>query len=337
MLLASRDELEGDTRAKLLAIRWRELEFFTRTCNLVAQLSAIIAGYGYTALIYTKYLDQDLCDPNEFLCAEMTYPLCVTLTMSISIFALWGSMLITLLAPALALRGPQGSLEVAVDLAMQEYQYVLALLALALIMLLVSTAIWSMTQRVWVATVIITVIVVASIYMIYATSLRGIRRFEIPRPYVLAGHASTASSAACESGAQARPVSQHQQRDFAAAQHARPSVSRSLGAMASAVGAWRTRRSQRGSTGEADDAEVSAALDGGLLSSTRAWRGSSSQLSELNCYSERCSERYERLSEWSRQSEASTRNSCNSFSRKSGAGGGSRNAAGQSGSHEELI
>ena len=41
------------------------------------------------------------------LCAEMNYPFSLTITMGLSIYCLWGSMLVTLLAPAMALRGPQ--------------------------------------------------------------------------------------------------------------------------------------------------------------------------------------------------------------------------------------
>ena len=111
MLFAARHELESDTRVQLLSIQQRELEFFLNACYYIARLSALIAGYAYTALIYTKYIDADLCDPDEILCAEMNYPFCLTLTFGLSTYCLWGAMLITFLAPAMALRGPQGSVQ----------------------------------------------------------------------------------------------------------------------------------------------------------------------------------------------------------------------------------
>ena len=59
-------------------------------------LGALLSGFGYTALIYTKYLDDPtLCDQHDPLCAEMTYPVCVTITMLISTFTLFGAMLMT--------------------------------------------------------------------------------------------------------------------------------------------------------------------------------------------------------------------------------------------------
>ena len=176
----------SDTRVRMLTIRARELDWLITNSRLVAQLAALLAGYGYTALIYTKYLDDpSLCDRNDPLCAEMTYPLCVTITMGFSMFALFVSMLITLLAPALALRGPQGSLNLCVDMVLQEYTYALLLFAAAVLMLLVSTVVWSMTRAnanpllVWAAS-LITLISLAAVGLTIATSMRAVRRFDIP-------------------------------------------------------------------------------------------------------------------------------------------------------------
>jgi hypothetical protein len=198
MLFASREELASDTQVRLLAIRNRELDWLIKNCNYVAQLSALLAGYGYTALIYTKYLDADLCDPNEPLCAEMTYPLCVTITMCLSILSLFGSMLITLLAPALALRGPQGSLNKCIDMTIQEYQYALAVFTCAVVMLLVSTALWSMTQRLFIAAILMTVVLLGSVVLIILTSMKALVHFDAPRvarPQVLGYDASSGAPA----------------------------------------------------------------------------------------------------------------------------------------------
>ena len=127
MLFAAKEELLSDTRVRLLAIKNRELDWLMKNCYLIANLSALISGYGYTALLYTKYMDNDLCEPQEPLCAEMTYPVCVTITFCFGIFSLFATMVITLLTPALALRGPQGSVSLCIDIAIQEYQYALVL------------------------------------------------------------------------------------------------------------------------------------------------------------------------------------------------------------------
>ena len=46
MLRAAADEMESACRVSMLAIREKELVFFTKNCWLVAQLSALMAGFG---------------------------------------------------------------------------------------------------------------------------------------------------------------------------------------------------------------------------------------------------------------------------------------------------
>lgn len=87
-----------------------------RSMQNVASLAALLAGLGQSGLIYTKYIDLNLCDEHETLCAEFTYPIAMTLTMCFALFTMWGCMLVTLYAPGLALRGPHGSMDVCVEI-----------------------------------------------------------------------------------------------------------------------------------------------------------------------------------------------------------------------------
>ena len=192
MLQASRAELESACRVRMLKIRERELLLFVRNTNQVATLSALLAGFGYTGLIYTKYIDEDLCDPQEFMCAEMTYPLCVTITTCFSTFSLFGCMLITLLAPVLALRGPQGSMDKSVDIMVQEYQYVLFLFACAVIMFFVSAIIYSFSLKMPIAYTLITLLSLGSVYAVYRTAGRAFVRFDVPRHELVTGRFSEA-------------------------------------------------------------------------------------------------------------------------------------------------
>ena len=182
MLYGAKQELESATRVQLLTIRQRELDFFLQACRYVAQLSAFVAGFAYTALVYaTKYVDMDICDTKEMLCASMNYPFFLTLCMGLSFYCLWGAMLITLLAPAMALRGPQGSLQKCVDIIVQEYQCTLFVFVLSVIMLMICTAVWAMTQNLMpVAVMIIGLISALTLYLIYLTSAKTLRRFDAP-------------------------------------------------------------------------------------------------------------------------------------------------------------
>lgn len=116
MLFAEKENLASAFRLRMLSIRDKELDFFMRNMQNVASLSALLAGLGQSGLIYTKYINMDLCGKDEFLCAEFTYPLAAVLTMCLALFSMWGCMLVTMLAPGLALRGPQGSMDQCVDM-----------------------------------------------------------------------------------------------------------------------------------------------------------------------------------------------------------------------------
>jgi hypothetical protein len=187
MLAAQKENLESGFRQRMLRIRDKELDFFTRNCQSVAQLSALIAGFAYSGLIYVKYIDVDLCGPNEILCAEILYPIMITITMSTALFAMWGATLITMLAPGLALRGPQGSMNRCVDMVVQEYQYTLFLFTCALVGLLFSCIIWSWTQHFLPATVSMTLTCLAFCYFIWLASVRSMRTFDIPRAKLITG------------------------------------------------------------------------------------------------------------------------------------------------------
>ena len=116
MLFAEKENLASAFRLRMLSIRDKELDFFMRNLQNVASLAALLAGLGQSGLIYTKYIDMNLCGKDEFACSEFFYPLAVTLTMCLALFSMWGCMLVTMLAPGLALRGPQGSMDLCVDM-----------------------------------------------------------------------------------------------------------------------------------------------------------------------------------------------------------------------------
>ena len=70
---------------------------------------------------------------------------------------------------------------------MQEYQYGLFVFSCALIMLMVSAVLWSWTLKIAPAAVSLTMISLGSLYLIYLTSLRVLRRFDVPRSQLVTG------------------------------------------------------------------------------------------------------------------------------------------------------
>lgn len=123
VLFAEKENLSSAFRLRMLSIKDKEMDFFMRNLQNVASLAALLAGLAQSGLIYTKYINLDLCGHEEILCSEFTYPLAVTLTMCLALFSMWGCMLVAMLAPGLALRGPQGSMDLCVDMVVSPMPY----------------------------------------------------------------------------------------------------------------------------------------------------------------------------------------------------------------------
>ena len=69
----------------------------------------------------------------------------------------------------------------------QEYQYSLFVFSCALIMLMVSAVLWSWTLHYAPAAVSLTLVSLGCLYLIYLTSFRILRRFDVPRSQLVTG------------------------------------------------------------------------------------------------------------------------------------------------------
>ena len=195
MLHADKKNLESGFRVRMLSIREKELMFFVRNCQNMANLAAVIACLAQSGLIFTKYIDFNLCGQGlinmrskELLCAEFTYPIAVFITMGLCLLCMWVSMLVSLLAPGLALRGPDGSMHECVRMIGEEYEYALAILACALAMFFVSAILWSWASQMLPVAIVLTGILLASVRIIWGFGLGlglGLGSLPLPLPLPL--------------------------------------------------------------------------------------------------------------------------------------------------------
>ena len=95
-------------------------------------------------------------------------------------------MLVTMMAPGLALRGPGGSLVRCLDIVAEEYQSALVYFIAALVFFFASAILWSFSRGTHNA-VSVTLIVVFFFACIYYTALRAMLRFDIPRGELVSG------------------------------------------------------------------------------------------------------------------------------------------------------
>ena len=133
MLLADKQNLEMSYRLRMLHIREKELDFYMKNTSNIANLAVLLTCFAYSGLTQptqTKMVDHDICgsaENKEAFCAEILWPISITCTIFLSMLTLWGCMLVTMLAPRLALLGPDGSLSHVVDLVCTTLRFALSL------------------------------------------------------------------------------------------------------------------------------------------------------------------------------------------------------------------
>jgi len=146
--------------------RRAELGYFYNACTQIATQSALLAGFCYSGLTYLTYVDGDIC---ERTCAELTFPLAVITAMGFAMLALWQATLASMFAPGLALRGPPGSMDMAVNHLIEEYQGAMRLYIISLFVFLTTALLWSWTWDSWLTSAAGTLMILVTMRMIYVT------------------------------------------------------------------------------------------------------------------------------------------------------------------------
>ncbi len=141
MLLADKRDLQNSLKLSLLQIEEKELNFYTTNCHTVGTQAALLAGFGFAALIesrsgnesFTTGMYETMDSNGNILRAPVEahiVPLrvtwfCVTvIAMCLEIFAVVKAMQLSILGPGLALRGPEGSMTRALVVMRVEYKKV---------------------------------------------------------------------------------------------------------------------------------------------------------------------------------------------------------------------
>ena len=156
MLLADKRDLQNSLKVSLLQIEEKELNFYTNNCMTVGTQAALLAGFGFAAIIESnvavslasEQFDQEL-DPGEAIALwarvvlQVLWFLCTVVAMILEIFALVKAMQLSILGPGLALRGPEGSMTRALAVMRIEYKRVHTLFYGGLWSFLISVALYA--------------------------------------------------------------------------------------------------------------------------------------------------------------------------------------------------
>ena len=99
MLFADKRALETNLKVSLLAIREKELNFYTTNCLAVGTQSALLAGFAYSGLTQVAF-------PHEApYLIKLLYLLVTTTAMGFELIAVMNTTLLSMVGPGLALRG----------------------------------------------------------------------------------------------------------------------------------------------------------------------------------------------------------------------------------------
>ena len=128
MLYADKQALETDLKVCLLAIRERELDFYTQNCRSIGTSAALLAGFAYAGLSSTSDFSEDTTEFSKGLFLTVT-----TCAMSLNIASMAAATWCSMLGPGLALRGPDGSMDRAVEGLALEYRVIFLLFAAGLL------------------------------------------------------------------------------------------------------------------------------------------------------------------------------------------------------------
>ena len=147
MLIASKNNLETNLRVKIMQLRGRELDYFLRNAYNVGNLAALLVGFAQSGLVYTKYIDNDLCGLGELLCSELIYPISIAIALGFSISAVWGSVLLSTHAPRVAIHGEHSeAYSRCVDAMEKEFHLILQQLTLGVVAFCFSASLWAFSK-----------------------------------------------------------------------------------------------------------------------------------------------------------------------------------------------
>mmetsp|Transcript_10401 Transcript_10401/g.22075 ORF Transcript_10401/g.22075 Transcript_10401/m.22075 type:complete len:250 (+) Transcript_10401:66-815(+) len=127
MLYADKRALETNLKVDLLAIREKELNFYVSNCQNIGTQAAMLSGFAFAGLM------QPLPPEPEVL--RVMFLMSTVSGLGLQLVTVITTTLLSMLAPGLALRGPDGAMHQAVDGMIDEYRlgfytFILGLLAI---------------------------------------------------------------------------------------------------------------------------------------------------------------------------------------------------------------
>lgn len=179
MLLADKRDLQNQLKLSVLRIDEKELDLYTTNCNTVCVEASLLAGFAFTALIENR--DKTFADPNmNDTSLQATWFGITTCAMLLEMCALVKSMQLSVMAPGLALRGPEGSMYVSLVVMRREHRKVHAYFYAGLVMFLASIALYVWAFFFAAMATAVTVLVSVGCAWLFYDATRLFQRLRLP-------------------------------------------------------------------------------------------------------------------------------------------------------------
>jgi hypothetical protein len=159
MLYADKQALETDLKVCLLAIRERELDFYTQNCRSIGTSAALLAGFAYAGLSSTSDFSEDTTEFSKGVFLTVTVS-----AMSLNIASMAAATWCSMLGPGLALRGPDGSMDRAVEGLALEYRVIFLLFAAGLLCFFFSALLLVIDEFEWVLSVVLALLLLGYLH-----------------------------------------------------------------------------------------------------------------------------------------------------------------------------
>ena len=174
MLFADKRALQTNLKVSLLEIREKELNFYTNNCLTIGVQASLLAGFASTALMTPV--------SRTPLALHVVYLAFSVISLSMQLLTVVSTTLLAMLAPGLALRGPDGSMNAAVDSMIGEYRLAFFSFVLGLLSLHGSLVCYAWLEEGLTQTnsIVLTVSVVVSFWMILRYIRKVLQRYQLP-------------------------------------------------------------------------------------------------------------------------------------------------------------
>ena len=140
MLYADKQALETDLKVSLLAIRDRELNFYVQNLRSIATQAGVMSGFAYATVTSAT----GMAHHGDW--QAVLFLLVTTIAMDLNIFALGAATWCSMLGPGLALRGPDGAMDKAVEGLALEYRNIFLAFAFGITFFLLSAVVFLMEE-----------------------------------------------------------------------------------------------------------------------------------------------------------------------------------------------